>query len=53
MPWKERYTISDEKSLLDSEISWPEGQALLLSYRRRPQPALWSCGHRGEGPDDA
>ena len=26
MPWKDRYTISDEKSLLDSEIRWPEGQ---------------------------
>lgn len=26
MPWKDRYTISDEKSLLDSEIGWPDGQ---------------------------
>jgi peptidoglycan-N-acetylglucosamine deacetylase len=25
MPWKERYTISDEKSLADDEIRWPEG----------------------------
>jgi peptidoglycan-N-acetylglucosamine deacetylase len=25
MPWKERYTISDEKSLGDDEISWPGG----------------------------
>jgi len=23
MPWKERYTISDEKSLADDEIRWP------------------------------
>src|SRR5579884_776619 len=25
MPWKERYTISDEKSLDDGEIRWPDG----------------------------
>ena len=25
MPWKERYTISDEKSLADDEIRWPRG----------------------------
>ncbi|MGH7099788.1 MAG: hypothetical protein ACREE4_19330, partial [Stellaceae bacterium] len=25
MPWKERYTISDEKSLEDDAIRWPEG----------------------------
>jgi peptidoglycan/xylan/chitin deacetylase (PgdA/CDA1 family) len=24
MPWKERYTISDEKSLADDEIRWPQ-----------------------------
>jgi len=24
MPWKERYTISDEKSLVDDEIRWPQ-----------------------------
>src|SRR5258708_13035107 len=23
MPWKERYTIADEKSLADDEIRWP------------------------------
>ena len=27
MPWKDRYTISDEKSLLDSEVSWPSWKA--------------------------
>ena len=25
MPWKQGYTISDEKSLPDSEIRWPDG----------------------------
>ena len=24
MPWKERYTISDEQSLADDEIRWPQ-----------------------------
>lgn len=26
MPWKEGYTISDEASLPDEEVRWPEGQ---------------------------
>ena len=26
MPWKERYTISDEKSILDADIKWPGGK---------------------------
>jgi peptidoglycan-N-acetylglucosamine deacetylase len=25
MPWKQGYTISDERSLADSEIRWPNG----------------------------
>lgn len=25
MPWKDRYTISDERTLLDSEVRWPDG----------------------------
>ena len=24
MPWKERYTISDEKSFADDDIRWPQ-----------------------------
>ena len=24
MPWKQGYTISDEKSLTDSELRWPD-----------------------------
>ena len=31
MPWKERYTISDEKSLADSEIDWPDGNRCCVS----------------------
>jgi len=26
MPWKERYTISDERTLLDSDVRWPDGK---------------------------
>ena len=26
MPWKERYTISDERTLPDSEVRWPDGK---------------------------
>jgi peptidoglycan/xylan/chitin deacetylase (PgdA/CDA1 family) len=26
MPWKDRYTISDEKSLLDQDVVWPNGK---------------------------
>ncbi len=25
MPWKERYTVSDERTLEDAEVSWPGG----------------------------
>ena len=31
MPWKERYTISDERTILDREIRWPEGKRCCLS----------------------
>jgi hypothetical protein len=26
MPWKERYTISDERTLLDSDVRWPNAK---------------------------
>ncbi|MBM3646913.1 MAG: hypothetical protein FJX11_03895 [Alphaproteobacteria bacterium] len=26
MPWKDRYTISDERTLLDSDVRWPDGK---------------------------
>ena len=26
MPWKDGYTISDEKSLADADVRWPEGK---------------------------
>jgi peptidoglycan/xylan/chitin deacetylase (PgdA/CDA1 family) len=30
MPWKEGYTISDEKSLDDQEVRWPDGKRCAL-----------------------
>ena len=53
MPWKDRYTISDEKSLLDSEVTLAGRQALLLPHRRRPRPALRARRHHAPGPHDA
>ena len=26
MPWKERYTISDERTLADADVKWPDGK---------------------------
>ena len=31
MPWKDGYTISDEKSRLDKDISWPDGHRCAFS----------------------
>jgi peptidoglycan-N-acetylglucosamine deacetylase len=30
MPWKDRYTVSDEISLKDHELHWPEGHRMAL-----------------------
>lgn len=30
MPWKDRYTISDEVSIADRDIGWPEGKRLAV-----------------------
>ena len=37
MPWKERYTISDERTLRDFRRALARRQALLLPRRRRPR----------------
>lgn len=31
MPWKERYTISDEVSLADADLAWPDGRRCCVS----------------------
>ena len=31
MPWKDGYTISDERSLTDAEVRWPDGNRCCFS----------------------
>jgi peptidoglycan/xylan/chitin deacetylase (PgdA/CDA1 family) len=31
MPWKDGYTISDERSLTDAEVTWPDGNRCCVS----------------------
>src|SRR5881394_4406351 len=44
MPWKERYTISDEKSIVDSDIRWPDGKRCCFRVVVDLSPA---CGPDG------
>ena len=49
MPWKERYTISDEKSIRDADIMWPGGKRCCFRVVVDLSPA---CGPDGIKPDD-
>ena len=49
MPWKERYTISDEKSIVDSDIKWPDGKRCCFRVVVDLSPA---CGPDGIKPED-
>ncbi|CAN5291964.1 polysaccharide deacetylase [soil metagenome] len=49
MPWKERYTISDEKSIVDSDITWPNGKRCCFRVVVDLSPA---CGPDGIKPAD-
>jgi peptidoglycan/xylan/chitin deacetylase (PgdA/CDA1 family) len=49
MPWKERYTISDEKSIVDSDIKWPDGKRCCFRVVVDLSPA---CGPDGIKPAD-
>jgi peptidoglycan/xylan/chitin deacetylase (PgdA/CDA1 family) len=49
MPWKDRYTISDEKSILDSAIVWPDGKRCCFRIVVDLSPA---CGPDGLKPAD-
>ena len=49
MPWKERYTISDEKSIVDADIKWPGGKRCCFRVVVDLSPA---CGPEGIKPDD-
>ena len=49
MPWKDRYTISDERTLLDSEVRWPDGRRCCFRIVVDLAP---SCGPEGITPAD-
>ena len=49
MPWKERYTISDEKSIVDTDIKWPDGKRCCFRVVVDLSP---QCGPEGIKPDD-
>jgi hypothetical protein len=49
MPWKERYTISDEKSIVDADITWPDGKRCCFRVVVDLSPA---CGPDGIEPAD-
>ena len=49
MPWKDRYTISDERGLADAEIKWPDGARLAVHVTLNLSPA---CGGGGIEPAD-
>ena len=49
MPWKERYTISDEKSIVDTDIRWPGGKRCCFRVVVDLSPA---CGPDGIKPED-
>ena len=49
MPWKERYTISDEKSIPDADIKWPDGKRCCFRVVVDLSPA---CGPDGLKPED-
>ena len=49
MPWKERYTISDEKSIRDTDIKWPGGKRCCFRVVVDLSPA---CAADGIKPDD-
>ncbi len=49
MPWKDRYTISDERGIADAEISWPGGARCCMRVVVDLSPL---SGPAGIGPAD-
>ena len=43
MPWKENYTRSDEKSLNDSDVRWPDGHHCCATIT---VDSAWPLGRR-------
>ena len=53
MPWKERYTISDERSSLDSDMRWPDGKRCCFRVVVDLAPASGPDGIKPAGPHHA
>ena len=49
MPWKERYTISDERGMTDDMVRWPEGRRCCVNIVVDLSPP---CGPDGLTPND-
>lgn len=49
MPWKDRYTTSDEKGIADADIRWPDGKRCCFRVVVDLSPA---CGPEGLKPAD-
>lgn len=49
MPWKDRYTISDERGIADAEVSWPDGARCCFTLTVDLSPP---CGPEGIQPKD-
>ncbi len=49
MPWKDRYTIADERGIADADISWPDGNTCCLTMTVDLSPV---CGPAGITPAD-
>jgi peptidoglycan/xylan/chitin deacetylase (PgdA/CDA1 family) len=49
MPWKDRYTTSDEKSIADTDVRWPDGRRCCFRVVVDLSPA---CGPEGLKPAD-
>lgn len=49
MPWKDRYTISNERSIADRDVRWPNGLACSFTITVSLDPP---CGPEGLTPAD-
>ena len=49
MPWKDRYTISDERGIADGDVRWPEGRTCCFTITVDLSP---TCGPEGITPRD-
>lgn len=49
MPWKDRYTISDERGIADADVAWPEGARCCFTLTVDLSPP---CGPAGIQPAD-